>query len=603
MFEHAPRGKAAALGRHAVARALEETGETMVEVMVAALLIALMAAAIFTGLGSVADIAGGQRHQAEASELAQQDEQRLRGLNVTELASSTGATGATAAALYGNASYNQTVDGETYTVASTAQFVTASTTSASCTSSASSNADYIETTSKVTWQNSNDHRAAVEEHSLITPHVGGGMVIQVTDGAQPTANPVSGVQIQVTSTNTAMQSLTTDANGCVVFAGLPGGTYTVSWPGYVSESGASSASVILADGTTVDESYQLQVSGSIQASFTTSYAGDTGPTGVTGPTGTATVTGTADTFVASNSQVSPAVVSGTPDSYSTTVTGSSLYPLSGTNDAYSVYAGDCTADAPPSPTSAVVTAAGTTPVTIAEPAMIIDVWGATGELDDRDPSLNYVGAGWTQSGTYNGSDTSSSGNYNYDNTETYSSNTGDYMKVTFMGTSVEWIGSKAASHGSAYVTLDNNAPVTVSAYAATATHQTVLYNSGTLTNGIHTLKIAVAGINGGGGADTISIDAIELNGGYTLLSTAPNVVLTDTGCGNYTTDPPTQVQTVAQGALTNPAEPYGTFNVCADNGSVMNTASVSNTNFTSGNKVNIYLSTGATGLTSGTCPG
>jgi hypothetical protein len=562
----------------------------MVEVMVAALLIALIAAAIFAGLGSVADIAGGQRHQTEASELAQQDEQRLRGLNVTELASSTGATGVTAAGLYGNASYNQTVDGETYTVASAAQFVTASTTSASCTSSASGNADYIETTSKVTWQNSNDHGAAVEEHSLITPHIGGGLVVQVTNGVLPTSSPVAGAQIQVTGTNTATQTLTTDSNGCVVFAGLPGGNYTVSWPGYVEQSGATSESVIVADGTTVDESYGLQTAGTVVASFTTSYTGDTGPTGVTGPTGTTTVAGTADTFVAANSQLSTPVVSGTPDSYGSPVSsGASLFPFSG---AYSVYAGDCVGDAPPSPASALVTAAGTTAVTVAEPAMILDVWGATGELDDADPSLTYVGS-WTHSPNSSGS---------YDKTESYSSQTGAYMTVTFTGTSIEWIGSLAASHGSAYVTLDNNAPVTKSAYASSTSNQQVIYNSGTLANGIHTLKIAVAGIAGGGGGATISIDAIELNGGYTLLASAPNVVLTDTGCANYQTTPPTQVPTVAQGALTNPAEPYGNFSVCADNGSVMNTASVANTNFTSGTKVNVYLNTGASGLASGTCP-
>jgi hypothetical protein len=52
----------------------------------------------------------------------------------------------------------------------------------------------------------------------------------------------------------------------------------------------------------------------------------------------------------------------------------------------------------------------------------------------------------------------------------------------------------------------------------------------------------------------------------------------------------------------NPGEPYGNFTVCADNNSVMNTATVNNTSFTStGNTVNVYLNSNATGLASGTC--
>jgi type II secretory pathway pseudopilin PulG len=367
MPEFANRGRARATARRAAAWLVGETGDTMVEVMVAALMVALIAAAVFVGFGSVADIAGAQRHQAAASTLAQQDQDRMRGLSVTQLSATNPSAPActTTAGPYGNECYTETVDGETYTVTSTAKFVSASDGAASCTSSSTDNADYIETASTVTWANSNDGRPPVIEHSVISPHVGGGLVIQATDGSQPTPNPLPGVPIDVTGSDTGTLTLTTDNNGCAVFAGLPGGTYTVSWPGYIQENtGASSASVLVVDGNTETDSYELGEPGTIQASFTTTYGTHTN------------VAATTDTFVASNSQLTSPIVSGTPStlassaSYSSTISsGATIFPLAGTNDAYSVYAGDCVGDAPPSPTTTVVAPGGTSNVTVPEPAI------------------------------------------------------------------------------------------------------------------------------------------------------------------------------------------------------------------------------------------
>jgi Tfp pilus assembly protein PilV len=566
----------------------------MIEVMVAALIVALIAAAVFVGFGSVAAIAGAQRHQAEASTLAQQDEGRMRGLSVTQLSASDPAAPAcsTTAGVYGNECYTQTVDGEPYTVTSTAKFVSASGGAVSCTSSATGNADYVETASTVTWAHSNDGRPPVIEHSLISPHVGGGLVIQATDGSQPTpSNPLSGVTIDVNGSDTGTLTLTTDSNGCAVFAGLPGGTYTVTWPGYIQENtNATSASVLVVNGNTETDSFQLGQPGTISASFTTSYPGHTN------------VAATTDTFVASNSQLTSPIVSGIPStlassaSYTSTISsGATVFPLAGTGDPYSVYAGECVHDVPPSPATTVVTPGGTSYVTVPEPAMLVDVWGNTTTEVDDPASANLVYSGsWIH-------DVSATGNY--DNTQSYSSTSGNTATLTFTGTSVTFITPLAKNNGTATYSLTSSggtviaSGTTASAYSASTVYQQPLWSSPTFSYGTYTLKLTVPS-----GGHSVAIDAFIIGGQITLLSTKPNVTLTDNNCGGNETYPPEQIPTSTQGALVNPGEPYGNFTVCADNNSVMNTATVNNTSFTStGNTVNVYLNSNATGLASGTC--
>jgi type II secretory pathway pseudopilin PulG len=574
------------LPRTASAWAGGEAGDTMIEVMVASLVVALIAAAVFVGFGTVAHIAGAQRHQAQANQLAQQDEQRLRGLSVSQLEGATSATGVTGAALYGNATYSPAaIDGETFTVASTAQYVAASTGVSSCTSSSTSNADYIETASKVTWSNgTNDGRPAVIEHDVISPHVGGGLVIQLKTNA---SNPLQGVTVDVASADSGTQALSTDVNGCVVFSGLPGGTYTLSWPGYTSQSGTTGATVIVVNGSTASDTYTLAQTGAINATFTTSYTGATG------------VVGTADTFVASNSQLASPLVFGTPNTYSSTgiTSPETVFPFTGTNSTYAVYAGACASDAPPSPVMTTVTSAATSNVSVPEPAMIVGVFGNTTTTTDDPASSSVVYNGrWTH-------DTNDTGNYL--NTQSYSSTTNNSVTFTFTGTSVTWLTSLATNHGYANVVLSSGSTTLQSVQEDTYgnTHQYAAYSSATLPYGTYTLKISVAGSKDSNSSGTsVAIDAFIIGGPVTLLTTKPNVTVTDTGCAGNETYPPEQIPTATHGALVNPAEPYGNFTVCADNGTVSNTANVANTQFSApGNPVNVYLNSGATGLTGGTC--
>jgi hypothetical protein len=834
---------------------------------VAALLVGLIATAVFTGFTAVAHISGGQRDAARASALAQQDEERLRGLSVNQLSSISPSSSCSASAgLYGNTCYTQTIDNVVYTITSTSKFVSAANGNSSC--STNGTADYIETASKVSWSHSNDGRQPVTVHSLITPPPGGGLTVSVSDTATP-ANPIAGVTITVQGPGSGgpTKTLTTDSGGCAVFGNLNGGAYTVTesdpGSGYSPQNGISTQSATVAVGFTTPLQWTLSQTGAIQASFTTTYNGST-------------VAGTDDTFVASNSGSTN--VYGTPGSFASTVTS----PSTVNTGSYSVYAGACTADAPPSPASATVSSSATTPVTIPEPAMLLNVYGGVSaggnsvtELNDTDPSITYysgsahtagsastdgnwnyehststqylkdyyqsdahydgtagdkvtftftgnfiewlgptstnygyanvaidgttvstnvdgysatpsdgnvvmfsdiltTGGSHTLTITVNGTDDGkpSAGNHqhyvaidaivygnnptlyddpnsaltytgswthqggfpgDYNTTESFSNTTNNNMSVTFTGTSVFWIGSYAPNHGIATVFLDGTQVASVDSYASAAVAQQVLYQATNLTNTSHTLKIVVSGNkNAAASSDYVSIDAIIVGSnsnasaidddsnltalaytgswthatGFTgefdstesysnttgnfvsvtftgtsvawigsdssnhgianvsidgtqvatvdsygnpaadgqtlysvnnltnathtlkiavsgnknaassgfyvsidaiivgapaLLSTQPNITLTDLGCSNNETYPPEQIPTATGGALVNPGEPYGTFLVCADNGTSKNTATVSNTAFYTGNPVIIDLSPGAVGLTSGTC--
>jgi beta-galactosidase GanA len=126
--------------------------------------------------------------------------------------------------------------------------------------------------------------------------------------------------------------------------------------------------------------------------------------------------------------------------------------------------------------------------------------------DDTGPALTYTGD-WTHAGPssgYTGGD--------YDQTESWSQETGDSMSVTFTGTAVQWIGPENTNGGIADVYIDGNQVATVDTYSpAGKLFQQVLYSTTGLAAGSHTLTITVSGQkNPGSSADTVVIDAINV---------------------------------------------------------------------------------------------
>jgi type II secretory pathway pseudopilin PulG len=310
----------------------EQAGFALLEVLISAVIVALIVIATFTGFDASNRATASERAHAQADVLAQQDEDRLRSLQIGQLS---------------NLSETRTVKyKETeYTVVSTGEFVADTSGTTSCSAEAQE-ASYVRTTSKVTWP-SLGTRPAVVETGLITPPAGGALLVQVFGGD---GKPVTGMTVKATGPAPGSGSVTglTGEKGCVIFAGMPEGTYAVTTfqAGYVDKNGnseplPSERSVTLVPGTTEKKSFEFDQPGGLTVSFEPSVGAEA----------------VGDTFVAQNpSMPTPSFKSfGTAGTYAANVTsgGKTLFPFGEPSPPaekaigqYTVYAGTCEADEP-----------------------------------------------------------------------------------------------------------------------------------------------------------------------------------------------------------------------------------------------------------------
>jgi len=94
--------------------------------------------------------------------------------------------------------------------------------------------------------------------------------------------------------------------------------------------------------------------------------------------------------------------------------------------------------------------------------------------------------------------------------------TGAEMNVTFSGTRVDIIASKSINYGIAFISIDGGTPIEVDFYNPTAAFKQVVWSSGDLADGTHTLSFVVAGQRGTSSTgNTVGIDALDVQG--TLL--------------------------------------------------------------------------------------
>jgi type II secretory pathway pseudopilin PulG len=584
-----------------------QRGDTLIEVMIAALLVALIATASLTGFGAVAHIAGSQRNEEQAATLAQQDQARLRGLDITQLSGASGNQSLTTAP----------IDGTAYTVVSSSQFIAGGATGTSGTASCTTvgaTADEVQTTSTVTWGANNDGRAAVVIHGLVTPAQGGSLIVSAVDQNGPLAGVIATVTGKTLADGTAagtttVSPLITNSNGCAVFGGLAGGGYNVAFsdPGYLDVNGhpqADESTTVVPTRTASVPQIQIAKPGAISATFTSFYDGSLH------------LGATADQLSFLNNAITPVTIgfdsAPLQNNYVPSLTTSlNLFPwvANSSGGMYSYYAGACTGDlpppgAPPQPQALYVTP-GTNAVVVQLPAMLVLVWASSAfPLDDRSSAFSYS-SGWSPA--------SVAGDVN--NTETSSSTLNNTVTATFTGTNVQLIAPTAPDHGIAQITLDSLTPVNVDEYSATTKPQQVVWSATGLTNTTHTIKITVTNThNASSSGYAVTVDAITGTG--TLLTTKqPNVTVTDnnTGCvppsnEDYpveqipTAMPVTQIPTSAQGALQNPGQPYGNLTVCADDGTNSNTATVANVSYVAYNIYNIYLGSGSPNRVAAKCP-
>jgi N-acetylmuramoyl-L-alanine amidase len=92
-------------------------------------------------------------------------------------------------------------------------------------------------------------------------------------------------------------------------------------------------------------------------------------------------------------------------------------------------------------------------------------------------------------------------------------NSASNLVVGFQGTSLAWIAKTSSVYGIAKVTLDDRAPVTVDLYSATTLYQQNVYQTGELTDGVHTLTIEWTGTKNAAATDyNVGADAFDIKG-------------------------------------------------------------------------------------------
>ena len=348
-----------------------DAGDTLIEVLVSAILIALIVVAMFNGFDVTGRATASERSHAQADVLAQQAEDQLRGLPIstlTELASKPRVE-------------EVTQNGTKYTITSTAQYVEDKTATTSCNAANPESADYIRTTSTVTWPSLGTRKPVIES-GIISPPPGSALIVQVTNAAGEGA---SGMTVTATGPAPAatVHELTTATNGCAILALLPGEyNINVSQTGYVDENWYASSkedphsthSVYLTAESAVKESYRFDKAGTLEVKFTESTPKEGG-----------------DSFVAFDSLMtsSPTFKQiGTLGNYKETVKSSAtVFPFTG-EAGYTVYAGTCEANNPVtvnpknSPLKPVsVPAGGTGEVTVTQPPINIRVMSGKSEAE------------------------------------------------------------------------------------------------------------------------------------------------------------------------------------------------------------------------------
>ncbi len=306
----------------------DDEGISLLEVLVASVLVAIIAIGTLTGLEGAAATTNDNRLHNQAAVLASQSQETLRSEPAETLK-----TLAEETEIKTPHTETTTVEKQKFTIEQDVYEVNGATGSTGCAAKSKEGETthaggyYFKVSSVVSWPQLGNTREKVKQTSVITPPDGSALEVTV-DTAGSTPEPVSGATVNASGSIT-----TTDTSGCVIYPSIDSTTVslTVEKAGYVTESGASKFSIAalqIAPNITTQYQVILSPAGEIKALFTYNK-------------GKEEVKG--DTFVAVNSGLTSGFdAGGTANTYAYSAhTPDSLSPFS---EKWSVYAGDCTAD-------------------------------------------------------------------------------------------------------------------------------------------------------------------------------------------------------------------------------------------------------------------
>ncbi|HYJ22298.1 MAG TPA: hypothetical protein VEW07_09780 [Solirubrobacterales bacterium] len=294
----------------------------MIEVLVSAAVVVVVSAGTFGLLQAMTRASGEQRHSSQAFAIAQEDQARLRSMQLIALS---------------NLSESKQVKlaNTTFTVRSTGVFVNSKTASLSCVGDSIS-ADYAQVTSVVTWPGATSKERAVLR-SIVSPTINsidsqhGTLTVSVTNEKK---EPKAGVDLKA-----GIYSAETDINGCATFPDLPSGTVSL-------ESKGEDPNLVSPNSVYVEKTDAGVGAGAAKMAKLTYDSPGTVPVKFKYRDGSSEtfLSSSADSVVAFHSVMKAAKVFGTPGGpRAEEVKAELLFPFT---SPYSIYAGSCEANKP-----------------------------------------------------------------------------------------------------------------------------------------------------------------------------------------------------------------------------------------------------------------
>ena len=202
----------------------------MVEAIVAAMLLVMVALGVLKGLDTAQQSSGREKARSTAAALTEQDQERLRSFRAVDLAN-----------------YDETrtinVNNVDYTVQSQVDWVRDSTGGTQSCNNSATQADYMRITSTTTSNLVNTPIAPITQSSLVAPPVGAFGANQGTLGVQVNGRDGTGMEdVRSRSPGRPPSRNPTNSAGCAIFAYVPVGAYTatLNTNGWVDKGGNQS---------------------------------------------------------------------------------------------------------------------------------------------------------------------------------------------------------------------------------------------------------------------------------------------------------------------------------------------------------------------------
>jgi type II secretory pathway pseudopilin PulG len=309
----------------------DEDGFIIIEVLVSALILAIVAGAVLTLIAATTRGAAVQRDHSAALDLAQADQARLRTLKLTEINGIKTETTAPA----------PVIDGVEYEVKSERVFVNNKLGAAAC-ASASVKPDYVQMTSTVS-SSTMDNPVVLQ--SVVSPSSGSldennGTLTAKTLNAE--GKPLSGVTVTATSAASGTRTAKTGAEGCTNFVSVPASSYNVTYNGngLINTKGEFD--------TTKNPEVVSLLAGEYKSTAITSWdhAATLEPQFVYLEPGTGILRlAPVDSMTVANATNGVSLPVGTPGGARSSVLSKAVFPFKSPS-AYTVYAGSCTTNNP-----------------------------------------------------------------------------------------------------------------------------------------------------------------------------------------------------------------------------------------------------------------